>query len=335
MTLQSAVAVALLLSLSRLAGADGPPSEQVPAAPTPAADTVATPTPAAPAEGAAAAAPAVPPAPASATDPESLARAYRATGAAPTVESPEATLFPYGKGRPLLHCAPLRACVIELEAAEVLLATSTGDSERWLVQTASSGPGARTPIVVVKPTACDLSTNLVISTDRRLYELGLESPPCRDADAGHGSYNPRLPYTGILRFYYPEELVQRWARAEELARLRSSESAAGGTPLSPSARLATLNFDYTWKGDRRYPWTPAHVFDDGEHTFIVLPPSARVEEAPALFTVQADGTTALLNYRYEHQTFIADRVVERAVLVVGTGRSQQKLEIINRARRRS
>ena len=325
MTLHRAVAVAWLLCLPQAVAADGPPSEPPSAEAAPQAQPLAS--------SPIAASPAQPPTTARSADPESLARVYRETGSAPSVESPEATLFPFGHGRPLLRCAPLRACVIELETAEVILATSTGDSERWLVQTASSGPSARTPIVVVKPIACDLSTNLVIATDRRLYELGLDSPPCRDADAGHGFYNPRLPYTGILRFYYPEDFVRRWVRADELARLRSSETAAATTALSPSARLATLNFDYAWKSDRRYPWTPAHVFDDGEHTFIVLPPAVRVEEMPALFTIQADGSTALLNYRYERQTFIADRVLERAVLIVGSGRSQQKLEITNRARR--
>lgn len=250
-------------------------------------------------------------------------------GRAVALEEPTSVLQPFGHGRPVLRCAPLRACVIELEPAELVLATAAGDSERWLIQAASSGQGGRTPIVVVKPTACDLSTNLVIATDRRIYEVALDSPPCRGADAAPGSYNPSLPYTGLTRFYYPDELVHRQAREEQAARQRAEQEAAGRTALSPTARLARLNFDYVWKRGRRYPWAPAQVFDDGEHTYIVLPPAARFAEAPVLFVLGPDGAPAILNYRLENQTYIADRVLARAVLVVGR-RGEQRLEITNR-----
>jgi P-type conjugative transfer protein TrbG len=270
-------------------------------------------------------------------DGEALARAFRLTGAAPTVESDgrgTAVLVPFGHGRPVLRCAPLRACAVELEPGELVLATSLGDAARWLVQAAASGPGARTPLLVVKPTACDLSTNLVVATDRRIYEVALDSPPCRNADAGEGgAYNPRLPYTGLIRFYYPDELVRRWAEQERAARQQAAERAAGRTPLAPSARLARLNFDYAWDRARRWPWVPTQVFDDGEHTYVVLPPAAHLAELPILLGVEPGGGLALLTYRVEGDTLIADRVLERAALVVGHGRrrDEQRLEISNRS----
>jgi P-type conjugative transfer protein TrbG len=281
-----------------------------------------------------AAPPAVPPAVA---DGEALARAYRRTGAAATVEVGErggVALVPFGHGRPVLRCAPLRACAVELEPGELVLATSLGDGERWLVQAAAAGPGARTPLLVVKPTACDLSTNLVVSTDRRIYELALDSPPCRNADSGEsGAYNPHLPYTGLVRFYYPDELVRRWTEQERAARQQAAEEAAGRTPLAPAARLAHLNFDYAWDRSRRWPWVPAQVFDDGLHTYLVLPPAAHLGELPILLGVEPGGGLALLTYHLDGQTLIADRVLERAVLVVGHGRprDEQRLEIANRA----
>jgi P-type conjugative transfer protein TrbG len=287
------------------------------------------------AEGAASAAP--PAAMPAELDGEALARAFRLTGAAPTVESEgrgSAVLVPFGHGRPVLRCAPLRACAVELEPGELVLATSLGDAARWLVQAAASGPGARTPLLVVKPTACDLSTNLVVATDRRIYEVALDSPPCRNADAGEGgAYNPRLPYTGLIRFYYPDELVRRWAEQERAARQQAAERAAGRTPLAPSARLARLNFDYAWDRARRWPWVPTQVFDDGEHTYVVLPPAAHLAELPILLGVEPGGGLALLSYRVEGDTLIADRVLERAALVVGHGRhrDEQRLEISNRS----
>jgi type IV secretion system protein TrbG len=298
-----------------------------------------------PAAGSRPAAPPVPtgpaaPTPAVAPPPsgEALTRTYRHTGIAPVVGSGgsgAALLVPYGHARPELRCAPLRACAIELEAGELVLATSLGDAERWLIQAAAAGPGAATPLVVVKPTACDLSTNLVVSTDRRIYELALDSPPCHDADggAGEGSYNPHLPYTGLVRFYYPDELVRRWEADEQLARQRLAAEQAGRTALAPESRLAHLNFDYAWDRGRRWPWVPAQVFDDGVHTYLVLPPAAQVAELPILLGVEPGGALALLTYRLDGRTLVADRVLEHAVLVVGHGsrRDEQRLDVVNRA----
>ncbi len=266
-------------------------------------------------------------------DGETLARAYRRTGAAPTVERATDSLFPFGHVRPVLRCAPLRACAIELEPGELVLATSLGDSERWLLQAASSGPGAHTPILVVKPTACDLSTNLVVSTDRRIYEIALDSPPCKNADSGEATYNPRLQYTGVARFYYPDDLVHRWSDEEQAAREGAERLAQGTTPLAPVARLAHLNFDYSWDRSRRWPWVPSQIFDDGEHTFIGLSPTARLAEMPLLFSLGPHGELAILNYHLEGQTLVADRVLERAVLVVGSAKKkdEQRLEILNRS----
>jgi type IV secretion system protein VirB9 len=269
-------------------------------------------------------------------DGEALTRAFRRSGIAPAVDSGgrgAAALIPFGHVRPVLRCAPLRACAVELEPGELVLATSLGDAERWLVQAAAAGPGARTPLIVVKPTACDLSTNLVVSTDRRIYELALDSPPCRDADSGQGSYNPHLPYTGLVRFYYPDELVRRWESEEQLARQRLADEQAGRTPLARDAGLAHLNFDYAWDRGRRWPWVPAQIFDDGEHTYIALPPGAHLGEMPLLFSVTQHGQLALINYHLDGQTLVADRVLDHAALVVGAAakRDEQRLEIVNRA----
>jgi P-type conjugative transfer protein TrbG len=266
-------------------------------------------------------------------DAGALERDDLSKGREAAVERGTETLFPFGHGRPVLRCAPLRACAVELEAGESVLATSLGDSERWLLQSAFAGPGARTPLLVVKPTACDLSTNLLVSTDRRLYEVALESPPCKGADASDASLNPRLPYTGLVRFYFPDELVRRYREREEAARREAERRGAAETPLPAEARIARLNFDYAWDRGRRLPWNPLQVFDDGERTYVALPPESRQADLPLLFAVEAGGRLTLINYRLLGRTLVADRVVERAVLVVGApgARGAQRLDLVNRA----
>jgi type IV secretion system protein TrbG len=214
------------------------------------------------------------------------------------VQTGDAVVYPYGHTQPIVTCAPLHACVIELEAGERVLATALGDTERWLVDQATTG--ARTPLVIVKPTACDLATNLVISTDRRVYDLALDSPVC-----SRGAVH----YTRRVRFYYPGTgLVQP-------------------SMVSSECHAESLSFSYRWTADRRSLWSPVAVYDDGEHAYVRLPESSasRHGDLPVLLLELDDKSTGVLNYVVANDTYITDRIFSRAILRDG-GR---QIEIVN------
>jgi type IV secretion system protein TrbG len=265
-----------------------------------------------------------------------------AAGREPAVlEHGDVVLVPYGHQVPVLRCAPLRVCLIELEEGELVLNTVTGDTARWLLDRAAAGPRAATTVIVAKPTACNLTTNLVITTDRRIYQVTLDARPCRSEEGE----NPHEPFTRLLRFYYPDELVRTWASAEEArrgaadaaARVAAAEALAV-TPLGvrgpgreaqdAGLPLAALHFGYRWTRSGKYPWTPAAVFDDQVHTYIRLPGSGVGQEAPVLLLIDRRGVTALLNYTIRGQYYVTDRVFERAALVLGSGKDQRRLEIV-------
>ncbi|HWZ59900.1 MAG TPA: TrbG/VirB9 family P-type conjugative transfer protein [Gemmatimonadaceae bacterium] len=117
------------------------------------------------------------------------AREVRAGLSPRVVDVGGATVFPYGHGEATVACAVLTACVVALAPEERIVATTLGDSERWL---AAQMGGSR---VAVKPTACGIATNLAIATDQRVYVLALTAAPC----AGRA---PRL--TPYVRFWYPD-----------------------------------------------------------------------------------------------------------------------------------
>ena len=103
------------------------------------------------------------------------AREYARTGVARTVEEGAFETFPYGHSQPTVTCAPLRACVIELEAGESILSKIAGDTQRWEIQLAVAGANGQTPLVVVKPHDCGLTTNLVLATTAgRIYDRSEE-----------------------------------------------------------------------------------------------------------------------------------------------------------------
>ncbi|HTF34015.1 MAG TPA: P-type conjugative transfer protein TrbG [Myxococcota bacterium] len=253
-------------------------------------------------------------------DPEiqSAIRRFRETGAAPVVRNAQAgfVIFPYGQMQPILTCKPLRVCEIELEAGEEVLDVALGDPLRWHAQPMESGPPeARAPHVVVKPTEPEISTNLVISTTRRVYHLGLISTT---EDSG--------AYVRSARFYYPQETVAHWTAAKERESKLRAEETQRVVASGPTVRPEDLDFGYSIEGDDT-PWRPTQVFDDGIHVYLQMPPSMRVTEAPALFVETASGDRSLVNYRFRGRYYIVDKLFASAVLVLGVGSHQQQVTI--------
>lgn len=240
------------------------------------------------------------------------AREYERTGVARIVDQGAFVTFPYGHSQPTVTCAPLRACVIELEAGETVLSKIAGDTQRWEIQLAPAGPDGHTPLIVVKPHDCGVTTNLVLATTAgRIYDLTLDSPACP-----RGGLNPRGVYARHVRFYYPDAMVQAWA-APPPSRARTPAAVEG------------FNFAYRVTRDRHFPWSPVAVFDDGVHCYIKAPPGAAHREAPVLFVLDESGGKVLLNYSLAGDTYVTDRVFRAAALVVGEGGHERAVRLVN------
>ena len=248
------------------------------------------------------------------SDPEltEAIRRFQATGEAPVIRSVGFVRFPFGESQPVLTCKPLRVCDVQLEPGERVIDVAVGDSDRWLTSKLESGAErARVAHVVVKPTEFNVSTNLVITTDRRVYHLGLV------AAAGENG-----GYFRSVRFYYPADAIQRWESASAAASNREGDIVAALPSVSPDA----LHFGYRVSGGPA-AWRPTQVFDDGTRVFIRMPDAMGANEAPALF-VQSEGEdNALVNYRVRSGYYVVDRLFERAVLALGVGRRQQRVVI--------
>jgi len=242
---------------------------------------------------------------------------FRETGNAPVVKKPGFTRFPFGERQPILYCKPLRVCEIQLEPGETVMNLALGDSERWISSKMESGPPeGRIPHVIVKPTDYDLTTNLIITTDRRVYYLGLVS-----------TTEEKGGYFRSVRFYYPQQTVQRWSDAaaatQESARRERDRTVARLPLVDPQE----LHFGYRIAGDR-VSWRPIQAFDDGTRVFIQMPESMRSTEAPALFVLTDDDEQALVNYRVRGGYYVVDRLFSKAALVVGVGGKQKRVTVI-------
>ncbi len=228
--------------------------------------------------------------------------------------------FPFGYGEATIHCARLNACPIELESGERLTdQPMAGDAERWIIATSVTGRGGQVPLVVVKPTDCDLSTNLLIPTDRRVYTLTLVSDRCGSPRANAGAVQR-------TKFWYPDE-VQRTEHALS-------------TGVAPCASAPDVNRAYevrqpggSWfRHPRPYAWTPEAVCDDGIHTYIQFPEAARHGEMPVLYQIGESGDKEMVNYTPHGDVIVTDRVLTRGALVVNDGGKEKRVDIANRAR---
>lgn len=251
-------------------------------------------------------------------------REYQRTGRARVLQVGAYLVYPYNLSQPTLTCAPLKACTIQLQGGERAMQPYSGDSERWFIGTS---PGPRgTTLVVVQPSDCNLTTNLTIPTDRHLYQLTLDSPPCSARDTAR--QNPDLPYTRLLRFYYPQELVEQLARSETAAADTADARAAREIPVAPAAGAdpTQLEFGYFTCRDPGFPWRPDQVFADRDHTYIMVPAERGAAGRPLLFELTPDGRTLLINYAQRGSYLVADRALQRAVLIVsGAGGAEQRL----------
>ena len=224
-------------------------------------------------------------------------------------------LYTYGAGLPTIVCAPLRVCVLELQAGEKLVGEPhIGDSVRWIISPATSGKDdLAIPMIVIKPKAPGLDTDLLVTTDRRAYYVRLISKP--------------EEYLARVAFAYPDDEDAKWkaylAREQEQRRREEFEA----SQITPVESMESLYFNYTIQGGDSN-MRPVRVVDDGKKTYIQMPPEAAHRELPMLAVLGPDGKADLVNYRVKADTYIVDRIFDRGALILGVGKKAQRAEII-------
>jgi len=227
-------------------------------------------------------------------------------------------VYPYGGGLPIVVCAPLHVCILELEPGEKIAGEPhIGDSIRWEISPSSSGSGPdATPLIIIKPRIAGLDTTMVVPTDRRAYYVRLESKPNE--------------YVARVAFSYPEDSKQKWQ--EYLVKQREAEreekAAAERVAELPNTAIENMYWNYEIKGGD-ISTRPVHVMDDGAKTYIQMPVETIHRELPVL-VVQGPNGSEMVNYRVKDNMYIVDRLFDRAALLLGSGKHQIKVELIRK-----
>lgn len=223
-------------------------------------------------------------------------------------------VYPYTAGALYqVYSAVGQVTDIALQPGEELVGNgpvAAGDTVRWIIGDTISGAGDNRQIhILVKPVRTDLTTNLVINTNRRTYHLELHST--------------EETYMASVMWHYPQDQII--ALKAQNARARAIE------PIANAVDISKLNFRYAITGDR-VPWRPVRAYDDGQQVFIEFPRGLAQGELPPLFVVAPDGKgSELVNYRVRGTYMVVDTLFARAELKLGDGkRTRQKTVRIER-----
>ncbi|MDP3747728.1 MAG: P-type conjugative transfer protein TrbG [Phenylobacterium sp.] len=218
--------------------------------------------------------------------------------------------YPWSEGALYqVYTAPGQVTDIALQDGEQLAGAgpvAAGDTARWIIGDTESGAGAAKRVhILVKPTAADLATNLVINTDRRTYHLELRATAAT--------------YMASVSWTYPQDQL--------FALKARNAAAASAAPIASGVEVDALQFHYRIEGDAP-AWRPLRAFDDGRQVFIEFPAGIGQGEMPPLFVLGAGGAGELVNYRVSGRHMIVDRLFGAAELRLGDKRSQQRVRVV-------
>ena len=250
--------------------------------------------------------------PPEAADPQT--RVARANGAARVQPTRAGYLnaiqvYPFSEGALYqVYAAPGEITDIALETGEQLVGTgpvAAGDTVRWIIGDTESGTGPTKRVhILIKPTRTDLTTNLVINTDRRTYHLELRSA--------------EKTYMASVSWAYPQDQL--------IALRQQNVVAETAAPIATGIDIGALNFRYSIEGDDP-AWRPQRAFDDGRQVFIEFPSGVGQGEMPPLWVIGAEGDGQLVNFRVQGNHMIVDRLFGAAELRLG-GENQKVVRIV-------
>ncbi|MBK2341728.1 TrbG/VirB9 family P-type conjugative transfer protein [Francisella philomiragia] len=261
---------------------------------------------------------------------------YVSGGAETVVRSEGFVTYPYDPyQRPILECSLGRVCAVQLETGEKITPNGliAGDTVRWDVAIQTTGAGDKeSQVVSVQPRFIDsrdpkemkqmvsqlkpFSTNLRISTNKRIYNIGLLGQP-------KGSIST------VMNFYYPFETAQATnSQIAQLYRQHEDSVQAQNITFATDVKFDQINTKYSISEKDNPAWKPTQVFDDGHKTFIKLPENADTFQLPAVWVVRDNNKEELSsNASYKKPYYVLDGVYKKIIMFTGTDNNRTQVTI--------
>jgi type IV secretory pathway VirB9-like protein len=254
-----------------------------------------------------------------------------AQAATPRYDSQGVFLFSYGNPNvPTITCSPTKVCELVLEPDEIVFKIYSGDTVRWIINPGFAGSKANIPTVLFKPVDVGppddpIQTNLIITTNRRTYEVNLLSVK----QTSHTRYG----------FSYPQEAFMVTPTVNNgQPPVYDTPAPVQTMPPSHMQSLTGMAIQVARTGPPPRPDTydiegytsyrPVAVWNDGVHTYIQMPPKA---PAPSIYTQSASGTIEMINFHPPiDDVYTLDGTPDHIVLIGDIGKHVPHIDIVKK-----
>ena len=246
---------------------------------------------------------------------EAAFRQYTKTGKAPNIKTDGFERFAYSSmQQPIINCVPFQETVITLQPGEKFTSITSGDPQdlSYTVAVSGSSTGTETQQILVKPGLAHMSTNLVIATDKRVYNILIVVGAAKNK------------VTRNVAFWYPDDMVNKVN--EKIEKQNDVDMNAEKTP---QLNLAKANFNYKISGDDP-SWKPIRVFDDGKRTWVQMAQGVDNKNLPTILIQSDSGQDMKYNTSYYSPYMVIDGIFGQAKLVAGVGSDQVEVDIYNK-----
>lgn len=211
-----------------------------------------------------------------------------------------------------IYASPGYITTIMLKPGETVIDKATGDASFWDMGETTTGMGKeQQTVLILRPKKSGIRTNMMITTNQRIYMLEARSIP-------DGVYNASVSWS------YP---------ADDFKNLKNKVARAGVLEeqvIAGQVNIHNLNYDYIVKSQRSGTprWMPEAVFDDNNKTYIRFSNDLGKTKSPVLYVLSNEGETEIVNYRVRGNFYVLDRLIDIAELRLG--RSKQEVVRITR-----
>lgn len=200
-------------------------------------------------------------------------------------------LFDYNENKQFpIFTQMLQQTVIILGEGEIpIVDPFMSDTIRWEVD---GDVWNNRQLVILKPLESGLKTNMLIATNKRIYNFILTS-----------TTNMYMP---MVKFRYPLERENILSNVQRVKQEESYEY----EKIDPS--LISANYKISQSFFFPPLWSPKTVYDDGHKTYIVFPESVLQRELPVVY----EGKNDIINYRVNENMIIMDKLIKKCTLKI-------------------
>ena len=194
--------------------------------------------------------------------------------------------------------------VIKLEANEDVLYIAGGNTEGFMLDQTRGGKDGSS-LVYIKPLFEDLDTNIIITTDKRVYYF--------DVKTSKTIFNP------MVKFTYPlESEIIAYTNEASVSKLTmpiTTDKMMSEVANIPTNEIRDLNYEIK---DTNII-SPDLVYNDGIKTYVRM--KKGIQEMPILEVLDETGKPENVNQRIEekdgHKFFIVDKIFEQGQTKLG------------------